>query len=277
MSAHDSAPTKPTVDDPNPLPPDSFQGLVPRLRMAMFFLFMLSLCFFTFVFGMILIILDPDRRRPSHWLIRVWSRITFWVSGVKLVFEGNEHVDPKQPCLLVANHASWFDPPALWLSFPGQCRFVLKRELGRLPFVGWYMLFTKHHLINRESARSAVTHMRQAKHDAQTHGIATAIFPEGTRSDDGRLQELKAGAFQFALDSGMPVQPVAILGSFAAWPRATLSPRSTGTMTLRYGQPISTEGLKGSRGRRQLQEQTRAALIALGVPDMAPTPEPDDA
>ena len=270
MSAHDSAPATHADHDVNPLPPDSFRGLFPRLRLAAFFLFMLSLCFFTFVFGMILIMFDPDRRRPSHWLIRVWSRITFWVSGITLVIEGNEELDPSKPCLLVANHVSWFDPPALWLSYPGQCRFVLKRELGSLPFVGWYVLFTKHHLINRESARSAVTHMRQSKRDAQEHGIATAIFPEGTRSDDGRLMELKAGAFQFALDSGMPVQPVAILGSFAAWPRATLCPRDTGTITLRYGTPIPTEGLKGSRGRRQLLEQARAALLALGVPDSEP-------
>jgi 1-acyl-sn-glycerol-3-phosphate acyltransferase len=272
MTAAASAPSVPAVDEVNPLPPDSFRGTLPWLRTVMFFVFTLTLCFFTFVLGMILIIFDPDQRRPSHWLIRVWSRITLWVSGVKLVVEGLELVDASRPCLIVGNHASWFDPPSIWVGYPGQCRFVLKRELGRLPFVGWYVKFTKHHLINRDSARSAVTHMRQSRRDAEVHGISTAIFPEGTRSDDGRLQELKAGAFQFAIDAGMPVQPVAVLGSFAVWPRATLAPRSVGTITLRYGAPIPTEGLKGSRGRRTLQEQSRAALLALGVPDRLPPP-----
>ncbi|MCP5065277.1 MAG: 1-acyl-sn-glycerol-3-phosphate acyltransferase [bacterium] len=262
----------PPLRDPNPLPPDSFRGRLLWLRMAMFFVFTLVLSCITFFLGMFLILFDPDQRRPCHWLIRIWSRIVLWVCGVKLVVEGLEHVDASKPCLLVGNHASWFDPPSIWMSYPGQCRFVMKRELGLLPFVGWYVKFTKHHLINRDSARSAATHMRQSKRDAETHGISTAIFPEGTRSDDGRLQELKAGSFQFALDAGMPVQPVAVLGSYAVWSRSTLAPRDTGTITLRYGPPISTEGLKGSRGRRAMQEQVRAALLALGVPDRISTP-----
>ena len=258
---------KPTRTNINPLPPDSFVGVCPRIRAAAFLVFTVVLCFFTFFLGMFLIIFSPIRRRPSHELIRGWAWLMYGVAGVRIVVEGEEHIDASEARLLAANHTSWFDPHAIWQAFPGQVRFVLKRELATLPFVGWYALFTRHYLIDRESARSAIENMRRAKYDAQVLGISTALFPEGTRSADGRLAELKAGAFQFALDAGMPVQPIAVLGSFAIWPRSGLAPRQAGTITVRYGPPIPTTGLKGSRGRRIIAERTRAALLALGVPD----------
>ncbi len=95
---------------------------------------------------------------------------------------------------------------------------------------------------------------------------APVLFPEGTRSPDGRLKDLRAGAFQLALSGGLPVQPVAILGSHRVWPKGLSYPRQCGEILVRVGEPIDVSEFKGSPGRKALAERVRAAFGELGVP-----------
>lgn len=258
----------------HPRPSPTWRGRLPGPRAFAFFMLALAHCIVAFAIGIPLMLTDWKRCRPSHGVIRWWSRGMLAVSGVRLVVENPEKWQDSAPRLIVANHASWFDPPAIWLACPQQVRFILKKELGRLPFVGWYCALTRHYLLDRSDPRAAMAIMKRAKGDAQDLDISPVVFPEGTRSDDGTLGEMRNGSFQLALDAGIPIQPVAVLGAHAVWPRATIAPRVAGTITLRIGDPIPTEGLKGGRGRRAVGEKVRAALLALGVPDGLP---PEDA
>jgi 1-acyl-sn-glycerol-3-phosphate acyltransferase len=99
------------------------------------------------------------------------------------------------------------------------------------------------------------------------HGLSPIVFPEGTRSADGRLQPLKPGAFQLAVDGGFPIHPIAILGTSRIMPKGALGPRRSGPVVVRVGEPIPVEGLRGSAGRKILSARVRDALLALGVPE----------
>jgi len=190
-------------------------------------------------------------------------------AGARLRVEGREHVDPHEARMLVANHASFLDPPAMLAAFPTNVRIVMKKELGRLPFIGWYARLARHFLLDRESARAGKEMLAEAVERAKEHTVQFLVFPEGTRSLDGRLQPLRAGTFQIAVQAHLPVQPVAISGTYAIMPKRSFGPRRRGDVVLRIGPPIATDDLEGSPGRKVLAERVREALLALGVPDGA--------
>src|SRR5262245_62050818 len=102
---------------------------------------------------MIALALAPRSGRFSHAVGRAWGRALFIMSGCRIHVEGAEHLRPETPRLLVSNHASWLDPAILLTVFPGQLRFVLKRELLMVPFIGWYGKLSGHFLIAREDVR----------------------------------------------------------------------------------------------------------------------------
>ncbi len=221
---------------------------------------------FCFVFGCLALLPAPRSGRLSYRVFKIWARgfLAGFGGGVRV--EHADRVDRKVPRLIVANHTSWLDPPALIVALPTELRFILKRELLTVPFVGWYTHVAGHYLLDREDPRAAKRLMQKAVDNIHRFAYSPIIYPEGTRSDDGKLAELKPGAFQMAIDAGIEVQPVAILGSSSMMPRGTNSPRHAGDMIIRVGEPISTEGLKGGRGRRALADKATEALLALGVP-----------
>ncbi len=219
-----------------------------------------------FVLGMLCLIPAPRSGRIAHFVLRMWGRGTLALGGVGLRVEGpgtlKGHAVPR---MIVANHASYLDPPALGAVFPGQLRFVLKQELMRLPFVGWYAKFAGHFLLDRGNPREGKRVLDRAIARAKRYGLCPLVFPEGTRTRDGKLAPLKTGAFQLALAPGIPVQPVAILHTYDLMPRGVTAPRRAGTVVVRVGEPIPVEGLKGSPGRKILAEKVRVALAELGV------------
>jgi 1-acyl-sn-glycerol-3-phosphate acyltransferase len=208
----------------------------------------------------------PRTGRVANAVERVWGRLFVASAGGRLRVEGVERVDRRRARMFVANHASFLDPPALIAALPVPLRFVLKKELGRIPIAGWYMALSGHFMLDRSDPRAGLDVMRRAVERARRHGLCPVVFPEGTRSPDGRLGDWKPGAFQLAIDGGLDVQPVAILGSHAILPKRTLAPRRGGTIVLRVGDPIPVEGHAGSAGRKALADRARAALLSLGVP-----------
>lgn len=211
-------------------------------------------------------LLDPVGHRLADWVLRLWGRALVAGSGIRLVVEGREHVQGAGPRVLVANHGSWLDPAILGATSPGPLRFVLKRGLIALPFVGWHAWATGHFLIDRDDPRAGKALLDRAVAYARKRKVNPAVFPEGTRSPDGRLGPLKGGAVQVAMAAGFALQPIAILGSWERMPRGVPYPRRGGTVTVRFGPPIPVEGAVGGPGRRALTQQVREALVALGVP-----------
>ncbi len=164
-------------------------------------------------------------------------RVLVWALGVRLVVEGDEHFPADRPVLLMANHRSYLDIPALTAALPGHSiRYVAKKSLGWIPFLGWAIALSPCILIDREDGRSSLKQI-QAGAKALPPGAALAIFPEGTRSESDTMLPFKKGAFLLAVGSGVAVLPVSVRGSREIWGKGAWLFRP-GTIHIRVHPPI---------------------------------------
>ena len=213
----------------------------------------------------VLVLFTPRSGRAPHAVGRAWARSILFAAGVKLEVEGGGRFAPDEPRVFAANHSSYLDIPAVLLAFPGQLRVVARKNLALIPFLGWYLKLCGHLLIDRDDPRQGLELFASARTRMARDHLSVLVFPEGTRSRDGRLAPLKGGAFHLAASLGAPLQPVAIFGTFAVMPKGTWAPGCGGTARVRIGAPIATEGLSGGPARRKLGEQVQAALVGLGL------------
>ncbi len=197
-------------------------------------------------------------------LARLWSRFVLGVSGVKLEVVQHAPLDRKRPYIVMANHASMIDIWAVFLAVPVSLRFIAKKQLGAIPLFGWAMRAGRFIFIDRQNAASARRSIAEASRRIGA-GQSVVIFPEGTRTRDGRLMAFKKGGFHLALESGAEIVPVAIHGSRALMPRGAALIRP-GTVRVEIGAPVSTAGLTAS-DREALANRVRGTIAAmLGEP-----------
>ena len=197
-------------------------------------------------------------------LARVWSRTVLGVSGVKLEVVQHAPLDRKRPYIVMANHASMIDIWAVFLAVPVSLRFIAKKQLGAIPLFGWAMRAGRFIFIDRQNAASARRSIAEASRRIGA-GQSVVIFPEGTRTRDGRLMAFKKGGFHLALESGAEIVPVAIHGSRALMPRGAALIRP-GTVRVEIGAPVSTAGLTAA-DREALASRVRGTIAAmLGEP-----------
>ena len=165
-----------------------------------------------------------------------WARIILWACGVKVRVRGLENVDARVPRIYLSNHQSYFDIFALLGFLPVSFKFILKEELMRIPLFGYTMRRAGYIGVDREDARKALKSLKLAA-ERLKNGASLVVFPEGTRSKDGRIQPFKRGGFRLAIKSGYDVVPVAIINSRNIVPKGSLR-ISKGTFTMNIGSPI---------------------------------------
>lgn len=205
-------------------------------------------------------LLTGSARVPLRMAARLWAPGLLAGAGARLVVEGARRIDWSRPYIVVANHQSIIDVCALFRAVPVPLRFMLKAELAKVPFLGWYTRAMGMVFVARGQRHSAVESLRHAS--ARVRHGSLCIFPEGTRSTDGRVGRFKLGAFQVAVDAGTPVLPVAILGSGAVLPPSGFRVRP-GVIRVRFGTPIAPDPDAGPQARERLAAAAREAVIAL--------------
>jgi 1-acyl-sn-glycerol-3-phosphate acyltransferase len=176
--------------------------------------------------------------------------------------EGLDRLRPGQSVVYVSNHLSWVDIWALLAGLPGSLRFVFKKELSRVPFLGQALNAMGHIKIDRGNRGSAFASYDRAA-DQIHGGISPIVFAEGTRSRDGKLKPFKKGPFVLAIAAKVPVVPVVCVETFERLPKGSVAAKP-GPVTVRIGIPIPTEGLDYD-ARDELAERTRAAMLAMGA------------
>lgn len=177
------------------------------------------------------------------WIIRPFSRAILWLAGVKVSVSGKENVPSgNQSCIVVFNHQSHMDIPLLARHLPMQLRFIGKAELKKVPVFGPAILRMGHFLIKRQDHRSALQDLSRAASFIRRTGLSLAFAPEGTRSPDGRLLPFKKGAFILAIQTNLPILPVAINGTFERLPKKSLIARP-GPVKVIIHPPVFSEGL----------------------------------
>ncbi len=183
---------------------------------------------------------DPEGRR-QHWCASTWSRMIARTAGARVRVYGAERLRAGASYVFLSTHQSYMDIPAMLGYLPAQLRIAAKREVFMIPFLGWHMTRAGHISINRAATAEAVATLQRAASEVR-EGVSVFLYPEGTRSRDGSLQAFKKGGFKFAVQTGLPVVPVAICGSRQVLPRDSFIFRP-GEIEMHIGEPIPTQGL----------------------------------
>ena len=212
----------------------------------------------TLVFGTTVIVLaHVDPTSPSiEAAARRWSRWWLRAGGVRLEVRGQENVDPGRSYVVVANHRSDFDIMACFVGIPVPIRYLAKQELFRVPVLASAMRAIGIIEVDREAHASIHDQINRQAKNLVAKGRSLMIYPEGTRSRDGSMRPFKKGAFTMAVAAGLPVLPVTIHGSRAAWPPVKLV--RGGTITVVIDAPIETE----DQGRQEI------GILRDGVRDL---------
>ena len=193
----------------------------------------------------------------AHWCARAWSWLILATTGVSVEMSGFEQLARDSTYIFVANHQSLYDIPVLFASLPYQVRIIAKESLGSFPFLGWHLRRTGHLLVDRRRPdRAGILQRWRA---LVGDGLSLMIFPEGTRSVDGRVGSFKAGSFLLAIEAGLPVVPLSIDGTRRVMKKGQLT-ATPGHVRLTAHPPIETSGLEAGAART-LAERARSTVV----------------
>jgi 1-acyl-sn-glycerol-3-phosphate acyltransferase len=193
---------------------------------------------------------------------RVWARSLLRIAGVRVTIEGLEKIDLRGSYVICSNHLSYMDTPTVLGSIPANFRFLAKKGLFQIPFLGTHLKQAGHIPVPREDPRAAVKTMTMAAQAIRERSISMLIFPEGGRSADGLLQPFKEGGAYIAVKAQAPLLPIALIGTRAVMAMGSPVFHPFRRVTLRIGDPISTAGLT-LRDREQLTNAVREQIAAL--------------
>ncbi len=195
-----------------------------------------------------------------HWVTvvtRAWGRGIIAVCGIKVEVEGLENLAGLKSYVLVTNHQSFFDTFAISGFMPGNPRFVAKKELLKIPIVGFAMRRGGHILIDRDSGGKSI---RKAIQIIRS-GLDVCVYAEGHRYNDGRVHDFEDGAAWLAILSKLPAVPMSINGSGRFYPKGAIFVTPGLSMRMTIGKPIPTAGMR-SADRTELTHRLKEAVRA---------------
>jgi 1-acyl-sn-glycerol-3-phosphate acyltransferase len=203
-----------------------------------------------------------DRRgRAQHWLARQWAKMLLGVSFVDSTVRGADQLDCDTSYVVVANHSSYMDIPALYSALPLQLRFFAKKGLFSVPLLGWHLKRAGHLPVVRGDARASLKSMSDGAKMIRQRGISVLLFPEGGRTEAG-IRPFKEGAAYIAIKAGVPVVPVGLVNIRGILPMHSLLLRP-GRVEINIGEPIDTAGMTlHDRGRLNEILQERVSELA---------------
>ncbi len=203
------------------------------------------------------------------WLYRASMRVAALgarAAGVRVLLRGLEHVPPGRACVFMSNHCSDLDPPVLLPRVPGRMVILLKKELMRIPLLGQAMKLGGFIPVERGSRRDAARETMAEAGRALRSGLHIVVFPEGTRSPDGRLGTFKKGPFFLARENDAPIVPVAISGTERALPKGSYRIRP-GVVRVEFLPVIEAASFAS---REDLMQAVYASVAGALPPGMQP-------
>ncbi|HEX7152434.1 MAG TPA: lysophospholipid acyltransferase family protein [Thermoanaerobaculia bacterium] len=193
-------------------------------------------------------------------LIRRWARTLVRAAGIDVQGENLEILDPNKRYILVANHYSYFDIPCIFAAVNQPIRFMAKASLFQIPIFGWAIGRAGFIPIDRKNRRSAVKSFDLAA-DRIRKGNTIVIFPEEGRSRTREMRPFQRGAFLLAIKSQQTMVPIAVDGTFDAFPVGARRV-TPGRVTVRAGTPIETAGCT-LRDKDRLAEASRTEIARM--------------
>ena len=245
------------------------------LKSAFFMLYAVAslLLLFPLTCLAMLVTLDPDV--SIWWARRLWSPALIWITGSKLIVEGRQHVDPSRPTIYACNHQSSLDIPISLVAIPANIRFVAKEQLRHVPMLGWYLWIAGHIFVDRGHRARAIASLDRAAEKIRG-GTSIIVYPEGTRSEDGRILPFKKGPFALALKARVPICPITIEGSGRVMPKGRWDVRMGEVIRVKIGPPMDTTGF-AAEDREGLARAVREVVIRQSLELGGPGGDVEDA
>ncbi len=190
--------------------------------------------------------------------IRFWAFSILKIASIKVEIEGLEKLKPNQPYVFMANHQSTFDIMTCLAVMPGTARFLAKQELFRIPIFAQAMRAVGMIPIDRGNSQKARKSLDEAVQIVKK-GVSVIIFPEGTRTRDGNIQNFKKGGFILAMNGGIPIAPVVLTGAMQIMHKKDLYMRK-GTIRIDFLNPIETNVFNYEK-RNELVSEVRNEIV----------------
>ena len=202
-----------------------------------------------------------DRRGHfAHRCARAWSWLILKTTGVRVRVEGLERITPGTTYVFVSNHQSIYDIPVIFASLPFQLRIIAKESLARFPVLGWHLQARRPSV--RRSPHPDRAGILKRWRALVADGLSLIIFAEGTRSADGRVARFKAGSFLLAIEAGLPIVPLAVIGTRAGHAERPAAHRAgrraRWSSTIRFSRRRSTAPTVAGRQGAWPSESTRS-------------------
>jgi 1-acyl-sn-glycerol-3-phosphate acyltransferase len=194
-----------------------------------------------------------------HMIARTWARSILVMSRVKVTVRGTSKLDHNGSFIYMSNHQSNYDIPVLLGCLPVQFRWLAKAELFKIPIFGRGMRGCGYISIDRSNRKSAFRSLKVAAATIRS-GTSVLIFPEGTRSNDGKLRDFKKGGFVLAVDAGVPILPITIRGTYEIMPRSRIWIWSQ-AVEMEIHDPISTAEYS-RKTKNDLMERVREVILS---------------
>jgi 1-acyl-sn-glycerol-3-phosphate acyltransferase len=210
--------------------------------------------------GIFIMLINPTAKLYLWLAHHVWSKQSLKIAGAPLTVKGLDNLDPKQSYIVCVNHQSLLDIPVLFRALPIPIRFVAKKSLFHIPIFGWSMYIAGFVPVDRRGGKKARESLKIAARRIK-NGRSVTVFPEGTRSPDGKIHKFKAGAFIMAIESGAPILPVVINGTFELGPKSAIKVYPHPVEVV-VGEPIPTDGLTPN-DRMALSNRTRETMMEM--------------
>jgi 1-acyl-sn-glycerol-3-phosphate acyltransferase len=189
----------------------------------------------------------------QHYCMRRWSKNNLWLSRARVEIEGLDYIVRNRPQIFVANHSGLHDILSLAAYLPIQFRWIAKKSLFRVPFMGWHMRRSGYIAIDRENPRDAAKSIMDAA-EVIRNGVNAIAFPEGTRSRTGNLGNFHSGAFSLALRTNVPLIPITLDGSYRVIAPKTLQVNPGTVIRIKIDRPIDLSAYSRGEKRRLMEE-----------------------
>jgi len=201
----------------------------------------LNLIFWTLLFGLssFFAILLTGKKENFKFFGVIWGKTLSFIFNIKLILKGKHNLQDRN-YIFASNHASLIDIPLLLIAVNRYTVFIAKSELSKIPIFKSILDRAGFIFVDRKNNDSAVKSMNNLMEDIKKIPRSVAIFPEGTRTNDGNLLPFKKGAAIFAINTDIPVVPVAISGTYS-WSKKKLFDISQSVISFEFGEPIITE------------------------------------
>ncbi len=211
--------------------------------------------------------------RLQHYCMRRWSKDNLWLSRARVEIEGLENIDSSRPQVFVANHSGLHDILSLSAYLPIQFRWVAKKSLFKVPFMGWHMGRSGYIPIDRDDPRAAARSIIEAARIIRG-GVHAIAFPEGTRSRTGALGKFRSGAFALALRTGVPLVPITLEGSYRVIMPKTLQVNPGTIIRIKIDRPIDLSAYARGDKHRLMEDVFR--IMSRNLDELRSRRRPDE-